>query len=364
MRDLKSVVKKTVFNIKPYVPGKPIDEVKREFGLKEVIKLASNENPYSPSPKVIKAINSAVQNINRYPDGHCFYLREVLSQHIKVKPDQIVFGNGSDELIVMAARLFVNEGDEVIIAKPSFLIYDIASKIAGAVIKSIPLKDFHYDLDGMKKAITDKTRIIFLGNPDNPAGTYLKQKDVEGFLKGVPPDVLVFMDEAYYEYVNASDYVDSIKLLNKYKNLIVTRTFSKMYGLAGLRIGYGVCDSELCDLFDRIREPFNINSIAQSAAIACLQDKVYYRNVAKKIETQKKFLYDSFKRLKLSSQPSSTNFILVHVKQDATDISRKLMKNGVIVRDMSTWGMEQYIRITVGSKDENRTLIKIMEKVL
>lgn len=364
MRDLKSVAKKTIFTIKPYVPGKPIEEVKREFGLKEVIKLASNENPYSPSPKVVKAISAAVPDINRYPDGNCFYLREALSRHLNVQPGQIIFGNGSDEVIVMAVKLFVKEGDEVINAKPSFLIYDIASKIAGAHIKSIPLKNFHYDLDGMKKAITDKTRIIFLGNPDNPAGTYLKQKDVENFLRGIPEDILVFMDEAYYEYVNAKDYVDSLQLLKKYKNLIVTRTFSKMYGLAGLRIGYGVCDAELCDLFERVREPFNINSIAQVAAIACLKDKVYYRNVAKKVETQRKYLYDSFKRLKLETPPSNTNFILVRVKGNATDVSKQLLKNGVIVRDMSAWGMEGYIRVTVGTKEENRMLIKVLEKIL
>ncbi|MGE0268365.1 MAG: histidinol-phosphate transaminase [Candidatus Omnitrophota bacterium] len=364
MRDLKSVAKKTVFTIKPYVPGKPIDEVKREFGLKEVIKLASNENPYSPSPKVVKAINNAVLQINRYPDGYCFSLRETLSRHLNVKPTQLVFGNGSDELIVMAARLFVNEGDEVINAKPSFLIYDIASKISGAKIISIPLKNFHYDLDGMKKAITDKTRIIFLGNPDNPAGTYLKQKDVERFLEGIPEDILIFIDEAYYEYVDAKDYVDSIKLLKTHKNLIVTRTFSKMYGLAGLRIGYGVANPELCDIFDRIREPFNINSIAQAAAVACLKDKIYYRNVAKKINTQRKFLYDRFTRMKIDFQPSSTNFILVNVKRDSSDVSKKLMENGIIVRDMSSWGMGQYIRVTVGTKEENRRFIEALEKVL
>ncbi|MBP9855007.1 MAG: histidinol-phosphate transaminase [Candidatus Omnitrophica bacterium] len=364
MRDLKNLAKKTVFTIKPYVPGKPIEEVKRELGLKEVIKLASNENPYGPSPKVLKAIHAAALQINRYPDGNCFYLRKVLSQYLNVAPNQLIFGNGSDELIVLAARLFVNEGDEVISAKPSFLIYDIASKIAGANIKSIPLNNFHYDLDGMKKAITDKTRIIFLGNPDNPSGTYLKQKDVERFLEGIPEDILIFFDEAYYEYVNAKDYVDSIKLLKKHKNVIVTRTFSKMYGLAGLRVGYGIAHPEVCDLFDRMREPFNINSIAQAAAMTCLNDQKYYQNVAKKIDTQRNFLYESFKKLKLNFQPSSTNFTLVKVNGDASSVVKKLMENGIIVRDMSTWGMEHYIRITVGSKEENQKLVKALGKIL
>ena len=364
MRDLKSVAKKSVMSVDPYVPGKPIDEVKRELKLKSVIKLASNENPYKPSPKVIQAIRSASTQINRYPDGDCFYLRQILSKHLSVKPQQLVFGNGSDELIVLAVKLFVDPKDEVIMAKPSFLVYNIASKLAGAKIKNVPLKNFHYDLDGMKKAITAKTRLIFLGNPDNPAGTYLSQKDVAKFMRGVPKDVLVFIDEAYFEYVHAEDYVDSIGLLKKYKNIVVSRTFSKMYGLAGLRIGYGICHPDLASLFNRVREPFNVNSIAQAAAIACIEDNEYYQNIAQKVEKQRTYLHRQFDRLGLEYQPTCTNFILVNVGQNGSAICKKLLKKGVIVRDMAFWGMTEHVRVSIGTATENKMLIKTLENVL
>ena len=361
---MKRIAKKTLFKIKPYVPGKPIEEVKRELGLKDVVKLASNENPYPPSPKVLKAIEKAAKTLNRYPESDCFYLRQELVKRLKVKADQLIFGNGSDELIVLAIRAFVNEGDEVVIAKPSFLIYDIASRIAGAKIKAIPLKGFTYDLAAMKKAVTKNTKIVFLGNPDNPAGTYLSQKDVEAFLKGLRKDVLVFIDEAYYEYVDAKDYVDSIKLLKKHKNVLVTRTFSKMYGLAGLRIGYGIGNREVIDILNKIREPFNVNSIAQVAALACLKDQPYYRNVAKCINEQRRYLYRSLETLGIDFVKTCTNFILIDVKSNASLIVKKLLRKGVIVRDMSFWGLNSFIRVTIGAPRENKKFIKQLEEVL
>lgn len=361
---MRRIVKKTILKVKPYVPGKPIDEVKRELGLKDVIKLASNENPYGPSPKVRKAIAQAAGELNRYPDGGCYYLREVLAKRLKIARNQLIFGNGSDELIVLAVRAFVREGDEVVIAKPSFLIYDIASRIAGANIKSVPLKDFRYDLEAMKKAVTKKTKVIFLGNPDNPSGMYLTEKQVGDFLKSLRRDILVFIDEAYYEYVNARDYVDSIRLVKSYKNIIVTRTFSKMYGLAGLRIGYGVANAELIDLLNRIREPFNVNSLAQTAAMAVLNDRSYYRGLAKKVNAQRRFLYDCFKRMGLEFVESHTNFILVDISGSAANVSKKLMKKGVIVRDMSIWGLNNFIRVTIGTGPENKRFIKSLKEIL
>ncbi|MCA9394992.1 MAG: histidinol-phosphate transaminase [Candidatus Omnitrophica bacterium] len=364
MSDLISKAKSTVLTVKPYVPGKPIDEVKRELGLQNVIKLASNENPYPPSPKVLKALQEALPSVNRYPNGDCHTLREELSKFLNVKPAQLIFGNGSDELIVLAVRLFVREGDEVIIAQPSFLVYDIASKIAGADIVSVPLKDFHYDLDAMQEAVTPRTRIIFLGNPDNPAGTYLTQRAVEEFLAGVPRDVLVFIDEAYFEYVQAEDYVDSLGLLDRYPNLIVSRTFSKMYGLAGLRVGYAVGGEELCGLFNRIREPFNVNSMAQAAAVACLQDQAYYRDIARQVEEQRRYLYIELTRLNLEYRETYTNFIMVKVSRDAKEMTGHLMRLGVIVRDMSFWGMNNYIRVSIGTAEENRTFVAALEKII
>ena len=361
---MKHLAKKTIFNIQPYVPGRPIEDVKRELGLKEVIKLASNENPYSPSPKVIKALTQEIKNVNRYPDGGCYELRKILAKDLKVNLKQLIFGNGSDEVIVLATRAFLSEGDEVVIAKPSFLIYELASKIEGSQIKEIPLKDFRYDLAKMKAAVTPKTRIIFLGNPDNPAGSYLTEHQVRDFLKDLSQDILVFIDEAYYEFVTEKDYVDSIALLKSYPNVIVTRTFSKMYGLAGLRIGYGVAREELIDVLNRIRDPFNVNALAQVAAVACLKDQNYYRKLAKKIQQQREFLYQSFDRLGVECVKSYTNFILINLKTDSRDMTQKLLKKGIIVRDMNGWGLKNFIRVTIGTEIENKKFLKALEELL
>lgn len=361
---MKKSVRKSILHIKPYVPGRPIEEVKRELGLKNVIKLASNENPYGPSPKVQKAIATSAQTLNRYPDADCYYLRRELSKKLNLQPSQLVFGNGSDELIVLAIKTLVNVGDEVVIAKPSFLIYDIASRIAGAQIKAIPLKSFCYDLAAMKKAVTKKTKIIFLGNPDNPAGTYFTQTQIEKFMKGLRKDILVFLDEAYYEYVDKNDYVDSIGLLKKYKNILVTRTFSKMYGLAGLRVGYGVGNSQFVDYLNRIREPFNVNSLAQVAAVACLKDQKYYRKIAKTFSQQRVVLNKALNDLGLKTFESFTNFILVKVNGSSTMFCNNLLKKGVIVRDMSFWGMNDMIRVSIGTEKENQRFIKVVKEIL
>jgi len=361
---MKLVVKKTILKVKPYIPGKPIEEVQRELGLKSVVKLASNENPYGPSPKVRKAITQAIGQLNRYPDGDCFYLRELLAKELNVKREQLIFGNGSDELIVFAVRTFVGEGDEVIIAKPSFLIYDIASRIAGAKINAVPLKNFQYDLMAMKRKVTKKTKVVFLGNPDNPLGMYFTEKQIRNFLKGLRRNILVFIDEAYFEYVRSKDYINSLKLLKNYKNVIVTRTFSKMYGLAGLRIGYGVASTQLIDLLNRIREPFNVNSLAQVAAIAALKDKSYYRKLGRKTIAQRSFLHKKLKTMNLFFVESCTNFIMIKVPGKAAIVSKKMIKMGVIVRDMSFWGMNNFIRLTIGTAQENKRFIKTLEEIL
>lgn len=361
---MKRLAKQIIFNVQPYVPGKPIDEVKRELGLTSVIKLASNENPYGPSPQARKAILNASHELHRYPDGNCHYLRKELSIRLKVHQDQLIFGNGSDEIIVLAVRAFAGEGDEVVIARPSFLIYDIASRVAGAKVMAVPLKDFAYDLDAMKAAVTKRTKIIFLGNPDNPGGQYLTPRQLGGFLKGLRKDILIFIDEAYYEYVEAPDYVDSIALMKRHKNIIVTRTFSKMYGLAGLRVGYGIADGEITDCLNRIREPFNVNALAQAAALACLKDGAYYRSVAAKIRAQRRFLYGSLKALGLQYVESYTNFILIEVKKDASLIASALLRRGVIVRDMRFWGLDHFIRVTIGTEAENRKFLREIKELL
>jgi histidinol-phosphate aminotransferase len=352
-----------IFDIKPYVPGKPIEEVKREFGLSSVIKLASNENPYPPSPKVLSAMAKAAREVNRYPDGGCFVLRQTLAKHLKVAQDQLIFGNGSDEVIVLAVKAFVGKGDEVIMAKPSFLIYDIASRLAGAKIHEVPLKNFRYDMETMKSKLNNRTKIVFIGNPDNPCGTFINAKQAEDFMKAASKDTLVFFDEAYFEYVQSKEYPDTLKLLKKYPNMIVTRTFSKMYGLAGLRVGYGLASVEIIDMLNRLREPFNVNSIAQVAAVAALADKAYYGRIGRDVETQRQYIYRSLKTLGLQYEESYTNFILIRVAH-ASQTAQALLKKGVIIRDMTVWGLSNYIRVSIGTAAENKRFIKTLKEVL
>lgn len=356
------MVNQNILKIKPYIPGKPIEEVKRELKLKQAIKLASNESPFGPSPKVLRAINKAAKSLNRYPDGSCFYLRQKLAKKLGVAEDQLIFGNGSDENIVMAMRAFINPGDEAIIASPTFLIYEIAATICAAKIASVPLKNFKYDLQAMKQAITQRTKIIFIANPDNPTGTYANKDEVSEFLKGIPEEVIVYFDEAYYEIVSEKDYPDTMSLLRQGKNIIIARTFSKAYSLAGLRVGYAISTKEKIDFMNRCREPFNVNSLAQAAALASLDDNKNLLKLRKAVKLGKEYFYKNFKELGIEYVPSAANFILMDMT-DAT-IAQKLLKQGVIVRDMSGWGIPNFIRVTIGTQKENEKFIKTLRRIL
>lgn len=352
-----------ILKIKPYQPGKPIEEVERELGLKKVVKLASNENPLGPSPLALEAIRRGLSTLNRYPDGNSFYLKRKLATKLKVKTENLIIGNGSDELIVLAIRAFVNKGDEVIIARPTFLVYEIASLAVGAKIVFVPLKNFKYDLAAMKKKITSKTKIVFIANPDNPTGSYVNKKEVEAFLKGLPKSVIVYFDEAYAEVVAEKDYPNTLKYLNS-KNVIIARSFSKAYGLAGLRVGVSVSRPEFIDYMNRVREPFNVNSLAQIGAAAALDDKIFLQRTKNLLKEGKIYLYKNFKRLGLKYIPSATNFILLDLKKNSSVIFKKLLKLGVIVRDMNAWKLNTFIRVTIGTKAENKKFIEALEKVL
>ncbi|MEI8012225.1 MAG: histidinol-phosphate transaminase [Candidatus Omnitrophota bacterium] len=356
---------KHVRKIKPYVGGKPIAEVRREFGLKSVIKLASNENPFPPSPRVLKAIAAAAREVNRYPDGACYALRQELARRHQVAADQLVFGCGSDEIIVMALRAFTNEGDEVVMAKPSFMVYSIAATAAGARCVEVPLKGLAYDLPAMKKAVTPRTRLVFIGNPDNPAGTFAGRTDIAAFMKGLSRDVLVFFDEAYFEFArDEKDYLDAMTLLRTCPNVIVARTFSKLFGLAGLRVGYAAASPEVADLLNRAREPFNVTSIAQAAAMAALKDEAYYENILKILKRERDVVCAGLELLGLSYSRGFTNFIQVRLPVPAAGMALRLMKKGVIVRDMGAWGLKDYIRVTVGIPAENRKFLKVLKENL
>lgn len=363
---MKRQVRPNILDVKQYVPGKPIEEVQREIGLKEVMKLASNENCLGSSPKALAAIKKNIGRINRYPDASSFYLRRKLAKFLDVGEDRLIFGNGSDEIIGMAIRTFVDAGDEVIIAKPTFLIYEIVSQIQNAVIKFVPLtRDLKHDLGKMREAVTDRTKMVFIANPDNPTGTYVNKWEMENFLKSLPEKVIVFLDEAYFEFAayERKDYPRGTNYLDK-PNIIVARTFSKIYGLAGLRIGYGIASPEVIGYMERVREPFNTNLLAQVAAEAALDDKVFLNKTLAHVAREKAFLYSAFKKMGLEYADSATNFIVVDTKKDCKAIFNALLKKGVIVRDMKAWGFDTYIRVTVGTRKEDEKFVKALKEVL
>jgi histidinol-phosphate aminotransferase len=363
---MEKLVRKNILNIKNYVPGKPIEEVRREYKLSDVVKLASNENCFGPSPKAVAAMRKMLDKVNRYPESSSFYLRKALSRFLKTAEDTIIFGNGSDEVIGLAIRTFVDPGDEIVIASPTFLIYEIASQIQAAVIKNVPLKEgFRYDLRAMKNAISEKTKIVFIANPDNPTGTYVTKKELDEFFKDLPGNVIVFLDEAYFEFADFTykDYPDGMDYLDR-PNVIVARSFSKIYGLAGLRIGYGVASPKMISYMERVREPFNVNLLAQFAAEAALGDKAFVNKTLKHVDGQKKELYGILRDMGLDYVESATNFVLIDMKRPCKEVFERLLRKGVIVRDMKAWGLDTFIRVTIGTLEENRRFVKALKRIL
>jgi len=362
---MKPNYKKILDEITPYKPGKPIEEVKREFALKRVIKLASNENALPPSSAVLKAIAKAAENISRYPDGGCFYLREALSEKLSLPEDNIIFGNGSDEIIVLALRAFIEPDSEVILSSPTFLVYKIASKVEGARVKEIPMNNFRYDLESMLKEITDKTKVIFIANPDNPTGTYVTDKELKRFIERVGEHVLVVIDEAYYEFAKGGDYPQTLELLKrKERNILITRTFSKAYGLAGLRIGYGLASKDIIAVLNKVREPFNVNSIAQAAAIAALGDEKYLKDSVSLVLEEKEKFYNAFESLDVEYLKTKANFILVNTKRDSVKIFESLLEEGIIVREMAAWGLKGFIRVNIGLPEENKMFLQAFTEAI
>lgn len=353
-----------IMAIKPYVPGKPIEEVERELGISDVIKLASNENPLGPSPLAVEAMKNVLDKVNQYPDGNCFYLKQALAGFWSVTPAHLVVGNGSDEIIKLIAEAFLEEGDEAIMGHPSFSEYDFAVKIMGGRSVFVPLKNDTHDLEAMAQAITERTKLVFVCNPNNPTGTIVKKADVDRLLSVLPDHVIAIMDEAYYEYVADSDYPDSLEYVRANKNVIVLRTFSKIYGLAGLRIGYGVARPELVNLIMRVREPFNVNLPAQAAAIAALKDSEHVERSRRANDEGKNYLYQEFERMGLAYTPTETNFIWLVIRADCQKVFSKLLRRGVIVRTGDIFGAPDVIRVTIGTMEQNRRFIANLEEVL
>lgn len=355
-------VRENIKNIVPYPPGKPIEELERELGITGSIKIASNENPLGPSKKALKAVQEKLSDINRYPDGSCYYLKEKLSKKLGLGMDNLIFGNGSSEIIEFILRTFVQPDEEVITSEKTFVIYKIVSKVVDAKFTEIPLKNgFYYDLKAIKDAITDKTRVIFLSNPNNPTGTMFGQEEFDEFIHDIRDDIIIALDEAYIEYVSENEKIDAIGYIND-KNIIIMRTFSKIYGLAGLRIGYGIGYSELINYLGKIRAPFNVNSIAQVAALAALDDDEHVTASIDLNNTGIKYLYSQFDKMGLEHVKTYTNFIMVNVKGSGHELYENMLKDGVIVRSMKNYGLDDYIRVTVGTKEENERFIDSLKK--
>ena len=361
MKKIKDLIRPNIANIQPYPPGKPIEEVKREFGLKEVIKMASNENALGPSPKALEAIKKAAANVNLYPDGNAYYLKQKLARKLGVGMDEIFLGNGTDEIIRVITETFLNMSEEVLVAWPGFVIYSIATDVMAGILKKIPLKNYTHDLEAMSEAVTDKTKLIFIANPNNPTGTMVVQNEVESFMKKVPEDVLVVFDEAYYEYAN-ENFPDTLQYFKQGRNVIILRTFSKIYGLAGLRIGYGFAKKEIFVEMNKVRQPFNVNRIAQEAAIAALDDSEHVKKSVAMNEEGKKFLYKELDALGFEYVPTAANFILVNMKKPGKDIYEKLLKDGVIVRPVANYDLPDFIRVTIGKPKENKKFIESLKK--
>jgi histidinol-phosphate aminotransferase len=347
----------------PYAPGKPIEEVEREYGIANSVKLASNENPLGPAPKALEAIRANLGQLHLYPDGDCFYLKNSLAKRLGVAPDEIIFGNGSNEIIELAARTFMRVGDEAVMARQAFIVYKLIVQAVGGVAREIPLRNFTHDLDAIANSVSPKTRIVFLANPNNPTGTIYRRAEWERLLDRLPEEVLIIADEAYFEYVGDPEYPDSLRYHDRGKTIITLRTFSKLYGLAALRIGYGVASRDVIALMQRVRQPFNVNAVAQWAALAALNDEEHARRSLEANRQGMEFLNLELTRLGLPYVPSHGNFVLVRVG-NGNEVFQRLLSQAVIVRPMGAYEFPEYVRVTVGTMEENRRFIEALGRIM
>ncbi len=369
MTDFTKSAKPGVLGLRPYQPGKPIEELEREYGVTDIIKLASNENPLGPSPKALEVMRSELQHVWLYPDGNGFELKQKLAARHEVAMSQITLGNGSSDVLEFALRVFVGSGDEVLFSEHSFALYPILTQAVGGTAVVAPAKNWGNDLEALKARISDKTRVIFIANPNNPTGTWLGGGELEAFVQAVPSEILVVIDEAYFDYAiepatGADDYPDTARWVARYPNLMVARTFSKSYGLAGLRVGYAVSHPQVADLMNRVRPPFNVNSVALAAAAAALDDDEHLKRSVKLNAEGLKQLVEGFNTLGLDYIPSVGNFISVDVGRSAAPLYEALLREGVIVRPVANYGMPNHLRVTVGTQEENERFLSALEKVL
>ncbi len=362
--DFVALAAEGVRALSPYKPGKPMEELERELGLSGIVKLASNESPLGPGPAALAAVSACAKGLARYPDGNGFALKQALAAHHRVKPESLTLGNGSNDVLELITRGFVTPKNEVVFSQHAFAVYPLVTQAVGAKAVVTPAKDFGHDLKAMAAAITKNTRVVFIANPNNPTGNWLAADAVASFLASVPETVLVVVDEAYFEYVDEREYESFIPRIGDHRNLIVTRTFSKAYGLAGLRVGYSVSDPQVADVLNRVRQPFNVNAMALAAAVAALGDRDH---LAKSVEVNRigmKKLEAAFDEMGIEHIPSAGNFISARMPKPGAEIYSALLKEGVIVRPIAEYEMPDFIRVTVGLEEENNRFIEALKKVL
>lgn len=351
--------------IKPYVPGKSMEELRREYGLTDVIKLASNENPLGASPKALAAMKAVLSEASYYPDGQSYELRQALAVHLGVAFEQVTIGNGADGLIMQTELAYLNDGDEVIVSRSSFPVYDIYAHVMRATLTKVPMKDYRLDLTAMANAITDRTKLVFVCNPNNPTGTIVTSGEVETFMQHVPDRVLVIFDEAYVELVDSTEFPDSLRYVRDgQNNVMALRTFSKVYGLAGIRIGYAVAGAETLAPLFKVKEPFAVNRLAQAAGIAALKDDGFLKRTVETNSTGREQLYRGFERLNLQFIESHTNFVLVKVGSQALSVQQRLLEYGVIVRPCTAYDLPDFLRISLGDTAQNTRLLTALEETI
>jgi histidinol-phosphate aminotransferase len=351
-------------NLVPYIPGKPVQELERELGIRNAIKLASNENPLGPSPLALKAMRKALRSVNMYPDGDAYYIKHKLAERLEVQPENLIFGNGSNDVIDIIARTFMKPGDEAVMGEYAFIVFPIVTQAVGARVVASPMPDLVHNLEDFYSRITSKTRAVFIANPNNPTGTIVRRQELEWFLEMVPEDIVVVVDEAYFEYVDEPEYPNSLDYQNFGKSVITVRTFSKIYGLAGLRLGYGVSSPEIIAPMHRVRQPFNANLLAQVAAFAALDDLNHVSEARLINKDGLSYVSRELKKIKMSFTPSFSNFILIDLKSDPISVYNSLLKLGVIVRPVVNYGLKTHLRVTVGLPEENERFIWAIKRVL
>jgi histidinol-phosphate aminotransferase len=351
-------------DLKPYVPGKPLAELERELGVSGSIKLASNESPLGPSPRVRAALEAQIAEVARYPDGGAFELRAALARRHAVDPACVTVGNGSNDVLDMIARVFLWAGRESLFSQYAFAVYPISTAAVGAVARVAPALDYAHDLSAMRSMIGPETGVVWIANPNNPTGTRLSEPTLRGFIEAVPSDVVVVVDEAYFEYVDADDHPDATRWLGDFPNLVVTRTFSKAYGLAALRVGYGLSHPDVADLLNRVRQPFNVDSFAQAAAIAALEDQDHLRSAVELNARGMQQLVEGVTALGLGFIPSAGNFLTIDLGRASGPIDRALLRLGVVTRPIAGYGLPNHLRVSVGLPEENARFLAALEQVV